>query len=139
MVPSKLATTFMVIRPDLGCVGVPVTPSLYGDLDAAFAGFHRCLLVAEHTFAEDWATWERHPHGDELLYLLEGACELHLWSEGTEEVVPFREPGTVVRIPRGTWHTAKVQAPCRILFLTPGEGTTNERDPREAGAGPPSP
>lgn len=130
MAPFPLASTFAVLDGALSATPVPVTPTLYGELDARFGGFTGCLLVAEYAFTADWPTWERHPAGDELLYLLEGAAELHLLREGREEVVPFGTQGTMVVIPRNTWHTARVAQACRILFITPGEGTENRPDPR---------
>lgn len=127
---QNLASTFMVIGPDLACTRAPVTPTLYDDLDAKFDGFKSCLLLAEHSFSEDWPTWEVHPHGDEILYLLGGECSVHLLANGIEEVIRFAGAGAVLKVPAGVWHTAKVDTPCRILFITPGEGTRNVADPR---------
>jgi mannose-6-phosphate isomerase-like protein (cupin superfamily) len=134
MKPSNLATTFMVIGPDLTCTPTQVTPTLYDELDSKFAGFKSCLLVAEHSFSADWPTWEIHPHGDELLYLLSGECSIHFMVEGVEEIIQFTGSGSIVKVPTGTWHTAKVESPCRILFITPGEGTKNCADPRSRNA-----
>ena len=128
--PRNLASTFMVIGRDLVCTPVPVTPTLYEDLDARFDGFKSCLLVSEHSFSEDWPTWEVHPYGDEILYLLDGECSMHLLANDVEEVVQFAGVGSVLKVPAGVWHTAKIDAPCRILFITPGEGTRNVADPR---------
>ena len=130
MTPFPLASTFVVLDGALAATPVPVTPTLYPELDARFGGFAGCLLVSEYTFTEDWPTWERHPAGDEILVLLAGAAELRLWRAGREEAVLFATPGTAFVVPRDTWHTAKVAGPCRILFLTPGEGTENRPDPR---------
>lgn len=126
----NLTSTFMVIGPVLSCTQAPVTPTLYEELDAKFAGFKSCLLVAEYAFSEDWPTWEIHPHGDELLYLLSGECSIHLLIDGVEEIVHFTDIGSVIKVPAATWHTAKVKKPCRILFITPGEGTENSAKPR---------
>lgn len=129
MTPFPLASTFVVLDGAQTATPVPVTPALYGELDARFGGFAGCLLVSEYAFTADWPTWERHPAGDELLVLLAGAAELRLWREGREEVVSFATPGTAIVVPRGTWHTAKVTGSCRILFVTPGEGTENRPEP----------
>lgn len=134
MTLPRLASTFMVIDPRLGCTEVPVTPSLYKELDARFDGFRSCLLVAEHAFSTDWETWEVHPHGDELLYLLEGECRIHLLTGDDEQIIRFAGVGAVIRVPAGVWHTARLDSPCRILFITPGEGTRNATDPRGADA-----
>jgi hypothetical protein len=34
-----------------------------------------------------------------------------------------------VIITKGVWHTARVQAPTTMLFVTPGEGTKNAAAP----------
>ena len=126
-----LARTFVVLDGQYRAHPAPVTPTLYADLDRDHDGFRGCVLVAEHAFDRDWPTWERHPAGDELLYLLEGGAELRLWRQGAEEAFAFDRPGQAVLIPRGVWHTARVAGPCRILFLTPGEGTENRPYPME--------
>lgn len=133
MQAAPLSDTFLVLDPGLRCTPVPVTPTLYGELDARFSGFAGCTLVSEHRFERDWDTWEIHPAGDEILYLLEGKAVLHLLVDGEERRIAFDRPGSALVVPRDTWHTAKVGAPCRILFVTPGEGTRNVADPRTPG------
>lgn len=132
MQAAPLSDTFVVLDAALRCTPVPVTPGLYRALDEDFSGFAGCALVAEHRFERDWDTWEIHPAGDELLYLLEGKATLHLLVDGEERRVEFDRPGSALVVPRNTWHTAKVAGPCRILFVTPGEGTRNAADPRAA-------
>jgi mannose-6-phosphate isomerase-like protein (cupin superfamily) len=91
----------------------------------ALGDFHDELLISSLSFEADWPTWEIHPAGDELVCLLEGAVTLVLEVRGGERRVELTEPGSFVVVPRGTWHTAKVRRPSRMLFLTPGEGTEN--------------
>jgi mannose-6-phosphate isomerase-like protein (cupin superfamily) len=79
-------------------------------------------LVSEYCFNEHWSSWERHPNGDEVVYLLDGALDLVLQRDGHEEVVELRGRGAAI-IPRGTWHTARVHAPSQTLFMTLGHGT----------------
>ena len=79
-------------------------------------------LVAEFQFTEDWPNWEMHPNGDEYVYLLSGALELLLEQPDGVQRIALSGSGAVV-IPRGVWHTAKVQAPSRMLHITRGEGT----------------
>lgn len=124
-----LLNTFMVLDQDLTCTEMPVGPSLYQDLDAQFDGFKSCVLISECQFTEDWETWEMHPKGDEVLYLLEGEATLCFFQEGKAWQLPFSVPGSVVKVPAGTWHIARTSTPCRILFITPGEGTLNASIP----------
>jgi mannose-6-phosphate isomerase-like protein (cupin superfamily) len=85
--------------------------------------FHNEFLVASSSFETDWPMWEMHPHGDEVVCLLSGSATLLLEKvDGTEEIA-LNTNGAYVLVPKGTWHTAKTQGPCRMLFITPGEGT----------------
>lgn len=129
MTPFELSRTFVVLDPGLAATPMAVGPALYQELDARFSGFRQCLLVSEYVFDRDWPTWEMHPAGDEILYLLEGAAELWLRVDGETRVVPFDHSGASVIIPRGTWHTAHIATRARMLFITPGEGTVNAVEP----------
>jgi len=124
-----LATTFAVLGPRLEVTTVPVTPSLYGNLDRDFDGFRGHVLVSLHTFDRDWPTWERHPAGDEIVVLLAGRAELVLDRGGRHETLRLGAPRSYVVVPRGTWHTARVPESATMLFITPGEGTENEQRP----------
>ncbi|MBI3714158.1 MAG: cupin domain-containing protein [Burkholderiales bacterium] len=130
MPQPKLDSTFIVLDAKQDATLMPVTPSIYQDLDANFNHFAGCLLVAEYTFSDDWPSWERHPNGDETLYLVSGEATLFLYADGVERQIEFNTPGSFAIIPKGTWHTAKVNTNCTILFITPGEGTQNGPDPR---------
>lgn len=88
--------------------------------EVAAHGDNWMLLEFEST--SDWGTWEMHPHGDEVIYLLSGDVTLHLDAGGVVTSLPVRGRGAVV-VPRGVWHTAKVHAPSRMLFATLGRET----------------
>lgn len=123
MQTSALNTTFIVLDGTLTAHAVPVTPTLYQELDANFNQFKSCLLIAEYTFDKDWGSWEQHPEGDEILYLVSGALEIHLrMADGISKVI-MDQPGTTLTVKKSLWHTAKVISPCKVLFITPGEGT----------------
>ncbi len=81
-------------------------------------------LISEFAFTDDWPTWEMHPEGDEFVYLLSGAVELHLEQGDGIQTIALRGSGAVV-VPRGVWHTAKVREPSRMLHVTRGAGTQN--------------
>jgi mannose-6-phosphate isomerase-like protein (cupin superfamily) len=129
MEPSVLSSTFIVIDPDQRSHAIPVSPSLYPDLDAKFHNFKSCILLAEYSFDADWPSWEMHPAGDEILLLISGAAELQLVQEGKVVTVPFGQVGTTFIVPKGVWHTAKVKEFCRIVFMTPGEGSVHAEQP----------
>ncbi|HZX81345.1 MAG TPA: cupin domain-containing protein [Lysobacter sp.] len=83
----------------------------------------RGQLMSAFTFDEPWASWERHPAGEELVMLLSGAAEVVLELPGGENVVALSAVGDYVLVPPNIWHTARTSVPTTMLFLTPGAGT----------------
>ena len=81
----------------------------------------RLNLMIEST-AEDWKTWERHPLGDEIVIILEGAGEFIQQQHDTEIRITVG-PGDTVVNPAGVWHTADVREPIRAVYMTPCPGT----------------
>ena len=80
------------------------------------------LLVSAFTFSENWPTWEMHPHGDEMVYLLSGRATLILrLPQGDTEIALSANHGHIV--PKGTWHTAHTAVPCQMLIVTRGQDT----------------
>lgn len=130
----KLQDTFAVVKPDLSVGTVDVSPALYAELDSRFNLFKGCMLVSSHEFQEDWATWEIHPAGDEIVVLLSGTATLVLRKNGADVRVQLAGSGAYVVVPRNTWHTARVSGTTRMLFITPGEGTENRADPDASGS-----
>ena len=84
--------------------------------------YGRGWLISEFECSSDWENWEMHPEADEFVYLLSGSALLLLEQPEGEQVVPLEGRGAVV-VPKGVWHTAKVLAPSRMLFVTMGAGT----------------
>lgn len=126
----QLTDTFAVLTPDLRLETVPVTPDVYSALDERFPGFRGHTLISTHEFESDWGTWEMHPAGDELVILLSGRAQLILRRSDGDEMIDLAAAGDFAIVPQGTWHTAHIQAHCRLLFITPGEGTDNAPEPR---------
>lgn len=68
--------------------------------------------------------WEMHPHGDELLYLLEGAIDVVVGDDdGHEEAPLLLSAGQSCLVPVGTWHRLLLREPSRLMFVTPAGGT----------------
>jgi mannose-6-phosphate isomerase-like protein (cupin superfamily) len=104
-----------------------VTESFWEELGSGkFSHLGPGRLVSSFQCDENWTTWEMHPHGEELVYLLAGAVELVLSNDEGENTVHLKSPGSFVIVPRGTWHTANVLEPSSLLFITPGEGTEHK-------------
>lgn len=81
-------------------------------------------LVSAYRFEESWSSWERHPAGEEIVVLMSGSMDfvLETASGAQDTIVPLRERGAVV-VPRNVWHTARVNEPSEVLFITRGAGT----------------
>ncbi len=71
-----------------------------------------------------WTTWERHPAGEEIVYLLSGSVDFVLDLPDGEQIVELRGRACTI-VPRNTWHRAIVHDPGDMLFVTPGDGTTH--------------
>ena len=120
---------FVVQTPDLLLDQLRVSPDLYARLDDEFDNFRSHTLISGHQFSEDWPTWEKHPAGDEMVVLLSGRAVFVLRLESGDESIELSDPGSFVIVPKGTWHTAHIDEPTSMLFVTPGEGTRNEQSP----------
>lgn len=125
----NLKDTFAVIKPNMGVATVAVTDTMYAELDENYKHFKNHLLVSEYSFNEDWPTWEMHPHGDEIVYLISGDVNFLLRSDGDERSVRLHNAGSFVVVPKNTWHTMKIKSSAKMLFITPGEGTQNVKTP----------
>ncbi len=124
----NLKETFAVVRPDLKVESLAVTPQIYSELDERYGGFKGHMLVSSYCFDKNWGVWERHPAGDEIVVLLSGAARMVLHTETGESVTELKAPGAFIVIPQNVWHTAWIDAPTQMLFITPGEGTENRTD-----------
>ena len=77
--------------------------------------------------AESWTSWERHPAGEELVFLISGRVDLIQEIDGQEHRIELKA-GDAVLNPPGVWHTSDVHEPGEAVFITPGQGT--EHRPR---------
>jgi mannose-6-phosphate isomerase-like protein (cupin superfamily) len=80
-----------------------------------------CVTPQEVT----WDTWERHPAGEEVVFLISGRVDVLQEVDGAERVVELR-PGEAMVNPTNVWHTARVHEPGLALFITPAEGTEHK-------------
>ncbi len=95
-------------------------------------------LVA--SYARTPTHWERHPGGNEMLYIVDGAAEIVTLTDAGP-VTSFADKGSIFICPRGLWHRQIPRPFVSELSLTPGAGTegSDSSDPRAAGAAPLSP
>lgn len=123
----RLADSF--VHLGLGATAVPQPPfdgmewyQAYGERHAADGQEGR--LVSQHSFTEDWESWEMHPHGSEVVICTAGAMMLtQEFPDGKRERLRLG-PGDYAINPPGVWHIADVEeAPATAIFITAGEGT----------------
>lgn len=121
---NDIAATFLHVR-DGGSAGtVSVSDAFWESLaKGQYPELDQGRLMTAFTFSEPWASWERHPAGEELVMLLSGAATVILEVAGAEQTVELSEVGTFVLVPPKTWHTVRATVPTKMLFLTPGAGT----------------
>ncbi len=97
-----------------------------------FATVNGCTVGVFRTPPDSWL-WERHPDGDELLYVLEGELEMTLLRESTSEQASL-QPGSLFVVPQGVWHRPYAKTDVRLLYVTPARTeTSTAEDPRSAG------
>ena len=131
---KTIASNFVVMNREFAADVVGVTDTLYTELDKNYDGFAGHLLISSHSFDADWPTWEVHPEGDEFVVLMDGEAEMVFATGHGDETVRLEQPGSFVIVPKGTWHTARVQRAATMLFITPGEGTENRTEPDRSGS-----
>lgn len=117
---------FVVISPEKRAVVERNDSSLYERLGNEYSDFTGHELISAYEFGEDWTVWEMHPKGDEIVILISGKVHFHLQLESGEESLMLENSGDYVIVPQGVWHTAKVDAKARMIFITPGEGTQHK-------------
>jgi quercetin dioxygenase-like cupin family protein len=61
------------------------------------------------------SAWERHPQGDEIVQIVDGATTLHLMTDEGRQSVTLGA-GTMVVVPQNTWH--QFEAPDGVCVMT---------------------
>ena len=122
---------YLLLEPNGDAVLLPGGGEFWRQLmsgDATDPGIRQLMgsdhgrLLSALSMGADWTNWEMHPAGDEILFMLEGKATfvLHL-PDGLKEIA--LSAGRLLVIPKGVWHTAKVNEPSRLLAITAGQGT----------------
>ena len=78
------------------------------------------------------SAWERHPQGDEIVQVIDGATTLHLITEAGRESLTLTA-GMLAVVPRNAWH--QFEAPDGVCVMTATPQPTEHRrvdieDPR---------
>ena len=61
---------------------------------------------------------ERHPDGDEILYLVSGHVRIVFIDDPFDDIDVW--PGQGLIVPKGVWHRVDIIEPSQIVYLTPG-------------------
>lgn len=61
------------------------------------------------------SSWERHPNGEEIVQIVEGAATVHLITDQGPQSV-FLSAGMVIIVPQNTWH--RFEAPDGVGLMT---------------------
>ena len=61
---------------------------------------------------------ERHPDGDELLYLVSGRVRVVFVDSDAPDIDV--KPGDGLIVPKGVWHRVDILEPSEIVYVTPG-------------------
>jgi mannose-6-phosphate isomerase-like protein (cupin superfamily) len=59
--------------------------------------------------------WERHPNGDEIVQIVDGATTLHIMTDEGPQAHALKA-GMVVIVPQGAWH--RFEAPNGVSLMT---------------------
>jgi mannose-6-phosphate isomerase-like protein (cupin superfamily) len=65
--------------------------------------------------------WERHPTGDELIHVLDGAGTLEIVRENGSRFFDVRA-GMIAVVPQGAWHRFHSAEGVAVMFATPFPG-----------------
>lgn len=130
-----LTQSYLILEPDHGVERVDLFDGFWEDLASGAPeseGAQRVArtdgrMVGRYPMTESWPVWERHPAGDEVLFLVSGHMVLHVEFEDGVRTLDLRAGQTCV-VPTGLWHTADVLEPGDLVGMTAGKGT--EHRPR---------
>ena len=120
--PIDPSRTYVSLSADGSAVELPGGEAFWSRPESELDRLGRNWLVTEFECSADWSSWEMHPNADEFVYLLAGEVVFQLQGDAGITSIPMKGRGAVV-VPQGVWHTAKVSAPSRMLFVTLGAGT----------------
>jgi mannose-6-phosphate isomerase-like protein (cupin superfamily) len=88
-------------------------------------------LLSVFAYDHTWDYQERHPGGDELVYVSSGVVDV-LADAGEGERAMRLSLGEACIVPAGSWHRIAVHEPATLLFITPEPAATEHR-PYDAG------
>lgn len=85
---------------------------------ARLASYRDATIFANKSAGK--GAWERHPEGDELVYIIDGSATLQVANEAGLESIPVNA-GKLAIVPKGVWHRFHYPEGVTLLTITPGE------------------
>jgi uncharacterized cupin superfamily protein len=116
----------MHLGADLEITPLALTPDFWAHNASLKRELAEGRILSVFDYTDTWSYWERHPVGDELVYLLAGEVDI-LLDDGQQTRSVGLRPGEAAIVPEGTWHRAVIHAPSRLLFVTPTPHRTEQR------------
>ena len=101
---------------------------------AKLAAFRDGGLFSARIFGE--TPWERHPKGDELVYIAEGAAAFHIMTPDGSQSRAL-SAGMLVVVPKGQWHRFDAPGGAGLIAATPLPTEHTAADPRTLECGRP--
>jgi quercetin dioxygenase-like cupin family protein len=92
----------------------PETPAAAREGHFARLAPYRDGAIFTAKFSGDGA-WERHPQGDEIVQIVDGATTLHVMTEDGAQSYALKA-GMMAIVPQGTWH--RFAAPDGVTLMT---------------------
>lgn len=123
----------MAETPALGTYNVREAIADLPELTMRFLASMDHYTIGVSRYSTQQPLWERHPAGDELLHVLEGALDVTtLTAKGPVHTTV--NAGSVFICPRNLWHWPRPLGEVSMFFLTAGSGTRNSRASSPPGA-----
>src|SRR5262245_56734220 len=93
-----LNSTYVQLEDGPGAVPVAAGDDFW-QKSASRVDLHEGRPVCAFHSTDDWPTWEMHPAGDEMVYLLSGAIDLVLQEPDGERIIALRNRAACI-VPR---------------------------------------
>ncbi len=87
-----------------------------GDAFARLADYRDGAVFIAHWAGE--SEWERHPVGDEVVMIVDGATTMSMLIGGDEQRYALTR-GDLVVVPQGTWHRFHAPDGVKVMTVTP--------------------
>ena len=116
-----LDTTYINLRPDDSATTLKIDRRFWSTIEKR-TDLDDGRLMGTTTQIADWAHWECHSGGDEVLVMLSGEMDIVLEAGKGERRTRLKE-GQAFVVPRGIWHRGLARKPGMLMFITPGAGT----------------